>query len=238
MALLTVNGLAVIRGSLRLPRVGVWSADLIVDSQSPLSGPVTVSTDDGSFSLKGVAYRDGVYQSTLSMRVIGGAGGLAPAPGGLGSNVAPKLYQGCTLGLALTDILTTCGETLSSTADPNVLSIFLKKWVRNASSGKQAIARLLDNIATNWRILSDGTFWVGTDTYPAAPNVQFDVVDRHFGEGRVVIGSDRPFLFPGTMISFTVSGNQAIENVSYVEHVIEPDRIRAEVWFERSGDQS
>lgn len=238
MSLLTVNGFPIIKGSIRLPRVGVWSADVHVDTQTAVSGPVTVTTDDGSFSLKGVAYRSGIFQSTLSMRIIGGAGGLSPAPGGVDAPLPPKHYQGCVLKLVLSDILTACGETLSTTADTTILNLFLKNWVRLAGPGKLAVSRLLDSIATSWRILGDGTFWVGTDTYPAAPNTQFDVLERNFGEGRILIGTARPFLFPGTTLTITISGTQSIQNVSNVVHEIYQDRIRTEVWFERSGVQS
>lgn len=242
MAILTLNGAPVIKGTIRLPRVGVWNADLTLDTASPISGPVTLATADGAFSLAGTGYREGVFLGTLSLRAIGGAGGLSSAPGGIGKAIPAKFYQGATLGLVLGDILSACGERLSATADKAVTGLVLRKWVRLAGTGKQAIARLLDNVATSWRILPDGTFWVGTDTFPAAPSTQFDVVERHFGEGRIVIGASQPFLFPGTLLTLplgvSTSASALTQNVSYVTYDIRADHIRAEVWFERTTLQS
>lgn len=238
MALLTLNGVPIIRGNIRMPRVGVWNADLTLDSTTAITGPVTLATADGAFSLAGTAYREGVFLGTLSLRVIGGAGGLSVAPGGLGKLLPAKYYQGATLGLVLSDTLTSCGEKLSAKSDAAVTGLFLTKWTRLAGTGKQAIARMLDNIATSWRVLADGTVWVGTDTYPAAPNSQFDVLERHFGEGRIVIGVQQPFLMPGTLLTISSSATSGTQNVSTVTYDIRPDKIRAEVWFERAGLQS
>ena len=87
-------------------------------------------------------------------------------------------------------------------------------------------------------MLPNGQLWVGTDTYPAAPTTKFDLLERHWGEGRVVVGSSQPFVSPGTLLTMTVDGSTASENVSNVVHSIRGDQIRSEVWFERSGVQS
>lgn len=240
MALLTVNGFPLIKGEIRLPRVGVWSADLKIDTLSTVGvgGAVTIASTDGKFSYAGVAYREGIYTNTLTMRVIGGAGGLSPAPGGIGSVLPAKFYQGTSIGTVLSDILTACGETLAPSSDQTVLGTGLTKWTRIQGSGKRAIQHLFDNVATSWRTLPDGTFWVGTDTYPPAPSTPFDLLDRHFGEGRVIVGSQQPFVSPGTLLTMIVDGTAATENVSNVTHMIEGDRLRSEVWFERSGVQT
>lgn len=240
MALLTVNGHALIRGEIRLPRVGVWSADLKIDTLTTfgVGGPVTIASADGKFSLKGVAYREGIYTNTLTMRAIGGAGGLAPPPGGVGQNLPAKAYRGTSLGLVVGDMLQACGEQLSQTSDPSVLAIPLARWTRIAGPGKRALAQLLSTVATSWRTLPDGTVWIGTDTYPPAPRTQFDLLDRHFGDGLVVIGSQQPFASPGTLVTLSVAGVTFTENVSNVVHRFHDDSIRSELWFERSGTQS
>ncbi len=240
MALLTVNNFALIEGELRLPRVGVWSADLKVDTTNTvgIGGAVTIASADGKFSYSGVAYREGVYTNTLTMRVIGGNGGLAPPPAGVGQLLTPKFYQNVTLELVLTDILTACGERLASSSDPSVLSIFLPKWTRTAVSGKRALQALFRTIATSWRTLPDGSFWVGTDSYPQAPATKFDLLERHFGEGRVTIASEQPFVTPGTLLPITIDGVTLNESVSNVVHHVRGEQIRSEVWFERSGVES
>lgn len=219
---------AILRGSIYLPRVGVWHADLTVDAFAPITGAVTIATDDGSFKLAGTVYRSGIWQDTLVLRVVGGAGGL-------GTVVGPFAYQGAPLSVVLQAILAACGEKLSATSDASLLSTELDAWSVLGGSGKAAVACLLDPLGTSWRILADGTFWVGADTYPAAPTVDFDVLDRHFDEARIVIGSERPFLFPGTTLTLPASATGGPQQVSYVVHEIQAASIRAEVWFEQAG---
>ena len=72
--MITINGLPILTGNIRLPRVGVGMAELQVDTQNAVQGPCTIATDDGSFTFKGQAFRSGIFTGTLSLRVIlGGA---------------------------------------------------------------------------------------------------------------------------------------------------------------------
>jgi len=235
MGLLNVNGFPVIRGSIRRPRIGVWNADLVVDCTTEISGAVTLETEDGAFSLAGVAYREGVFQATLSMKVIGGAGRLSVPPGGIGSPISPKSYQGATVRLVLNDIMAACGETLSSTSDAATLGAVLRRWVVTAGSGKDALARLLEQFSgISWRVLADGSVWVGPETWPSAPTTQFDIVERHFGEGRIIIGSQQPWLMPGTKLTISSSSTAGTQYVDYVVDDISPEKIRSEVFFTRT----
>lgn len=227
MSLLTINAAPIIKGAIYMPRVGIWHADMTIDQAAGITGAVTIATADGSFSLAGTVIRQGIFQDTLSMRILGGAGGLVE------SRILPaKSYQSSTIGTILTDTLRACGETLSPRSDRGVLGTVQAKWTRIAGNGKRAIARLLQDVGASWRMLADGSVWVGVDTYPAAPDVQFDVIDRWFGDGRIVIGSHQPFLFPGTTLTISSSATQGAQRVSYVTHEIEAGSVTAEVWFE------
>ena len=234
MALLTLNGYDVIRGTIRTPRIGVWNADLVVDTEDSITGPVTLATADGALSLSGTAFREGVFQQTLSMRVVGGAAGLSEPPGGIGVQLEPKSYQGVALGLVLGDILRSCGETLDPSSDQGTLNAFLSRWVVMAGPAKEALARLLDPFDVSWRTRPSGSLWVGPETWPPAAPVAFDVLERHYGEGRVVIGSEAPWLLPGVTIDVSVDGSQAPQRVSATVHEIGSARIRTEVWLEPS----
>jgi len=235
MGLINVNGFPIIRGSIRRPRIGVWNADLVVDCTSDISGAVTIATEDGAFSLAGVAYRMGVFQATLSMKVIGGTGRLSIPPGGIGTSISPKSYQGATARLVVNDILAACGETLAATSDAATLNTVLRRWVVTAGSGKDALARLLEQFQDiSWRVLADGTVWIGSETWPSAPTTQFDILERHFGEGRILIGSQQPWLMPGTKITISSSSTAGTQYVDYVVDDISPEKIRSEVYFTRT----
>lgn len=242
VALLTITGAGtppanVIRATIFLPRVGVWHADLTVDASTALTGTVTIATADGSFSLTGTVQRDGVFQQTLSMRIVGGAGGLADFT----KTVPPKAFQNVALQLPLTYVLASVGESLAPAgvapgqSDPGVLATFLRFWCVTKGTATQALQRLLDPIATSWRVLPNGQVWVGTDTFPSAPNVQFDVLERHFSEGRIVIGCEEPFLLPGTSLTLSASATQGVQPVSYVVHEVHAESVRTEAWFGTGG---
>ena len=235
MGLLNCNDLSVISGTIRLPRLGVWNADLVVDSADSITGPVELSTAYGAFSLQGTAYRSGSYQQTVSVRVLGGAGGLSTPPGGIGSVLTPKFYQGATVRLVLGDILAACGETLSTTSDTTTLATVLKRWVVMGGSGKDALARLFEPYDVVWRVLSDGKLWVGAEKWSPAPTTQFDVMTRKHEEGRAVIASEAPWLLPGVTLTMPAGAGGGTEQVSYVAWTIESTKIRADVWFERAA---
>lgn len=238
MSLLTITSAGtppaiVIRARIFLPRVGVWHADLTVDKPNALTGTVTIATADGSFSLTGTVQRNGIFQQTLSMRVVGGAGGLA----NFAKTIQPKAFAGVTLQLPLAYILSSVGESLAPSgvapgqSDPGVLATVLRFWCVTQGTAKQALQRLLDPIATSWRMLPNGTVWVGTDTFPPAPNVHFDVVERHFAEGVIMIGCEKPFLMPGTSITIGASATAGVQPVSYVVHDVNAGSVRTEAWL-------
>ena len=55
MPLITVNDFALLRGEIRMPRNGVMNGDLVIDTPTDISGPVTIKSDDGLFKLVGMA---------------------------------------------------------------------------------------------------------------------------------------------------------------------------------------
>jgi hypothetical protein len=57
VSLVTVNGTPCVRATIRIPRIGVWFADLAVDVAKTISGPVTISVCDGALELRARAAR-------------------------------------------------------------------------------------------------------------------------------------------------------------------------------------
>jgi hypothetical protein len=234
------NDIPIIRGALHQPRVGEWSADLLVDSDQIPTGFVTLSADGGTWSLKGTAFRLGVFVGTVSLRVVGGAAGLSPPPAGQGKILPAKQYRGVTLRNILRDLCAATGETLSADSATSPLGQLVQSWTRMPGSGKSALRVLLDQYGLDWRILSDGTLWVGTDSWPDAPAHEFNVLGRAFAEGRIQIGYDRPFLMPGTVLTLPLSavgGNAATQrqNVEYLDTDILPGSLRSEVYFDHAA---
>jgi hypothetical protein len=113
-------GLQVVSGSLMIPLVGAWTADLSLASDQPVTGQVAVVI--GNLTLLGTVYRSDVYGGQVHARIVGGYGGWrtqAP-PQGYGSGT------GLMLSTVLSDLAGTVGEQLNVVADTNIGSAFAR----------------------------------------------------------------------------------------------------------------
>ena len=228
MGLVTANGFDAIETRLTVPRTGAWHADLIVDNPTALTGQVTLVIDanDGSpQTLIGTAIpaRTGAFVDTAHVRVIAGAGGL-------GASATPKHYNGVSVSVVLGDLLAAAGETLSSTADQTVLSTGLDAFTATAAPIGTLITLLLAAAApgASWRMLADGTLWVGTDTFPAQTidaslyQIREDAAETN----SMHILVDAPLPLVGT----TFDGRQVSATEAHVGQ--EGDGVSMTVWFE------
>lgn len=230
MALVTANGVAVISGQVIRPLVGVWTADLVID-QSDSSGftagsKVTISAD-GGYTLKGVVdqNRTGTFLDAVHVRVIGGAGGLDKA-----ASARSYVQPGAFVRDVLNGLCSDAGETLSSTVDASFLGTNLTAWsVIGGNSVKRNLRALLDIVAPtlSLRILSDGTLWIGSETWPST-SVVFDVMNQDPKDGSFQIGVDSPFVEPGMNLP-------DVGNVAQVMDTIEAGRLRSRVWVNFPG---
>ncbi len=221
--MLTINGHDVFGGQLGFPRQGVWHASLRADA-TDLQGAVAIVVDEKT-TLRGTVRRGGDWQETDAILVYGGAGRL-------GTRTTPKHYVGTTVGLLLADLLRNVGETLSPTSEQAVLSQGLPAWTVVKMATSAAISRLLE-VATPgaaWRILPDGTLWVGRETWPDSglDETTAVTISEEPEKGEATLALDSLTLMPGTLFGG--------RRVSYVEHVIGSPTVRTWVQFEKPGD--
>lgn len=225
MSDLLANNVRVLSGRIQLPRVGAWIADLALDTEDtgPFLGAVTITAPAGDLELRGWAMRPRLVEGHVEVRIVGGRGGLA-------KNVTPRHYRNVTLQLALSDALGEGLETLSTSVAASIREQLLPAWTRRAQTVGGAIAMLAGFAGAGWRVLPDGTVWVGTETWSDV-DVDHDLLVET-QEDLVEIASDTipASLVPGT----TFRGAR----VSVVEHVIESQRVRTVVTFERAGASS
>lgn len=219
MSLATANGVPVIRAVLALPRVGAWHADLEIDSEdaSPFGTQIALSIGDGALSFQGSARRGGAYGGRVLVRMVGGAGGL-------GKVLDSKAYRQIPARIPLSDILDGAGEKLSGTADSGALGTELPFWSRPKGIAGIALANLLAELSATWRVLADGTIWVGSETWPAATVSNVTVTHEAPDDGRIDFGSDLPSLLPGTTFRD--------RKVSRAVHHLDAKRVSTECWFE------
>lgn len=226
MALLTVGGFGLVSGTIRLPRVGGWWMDCEVGTDEPIAGSVVVASDIG-LSLKGFVHRGKASNHKQEMRIVGGAGGL-------GKLVVPKHYTDPSVGTVLSDLLAGAGETLSPTTSPSILGVRLDNWTTVPVPTGKAIADLVSHcpFGTMWRVLPDGTVWLGAETWPTVDSEEIRDISNDDAAGSVELGMAAPTLRPGV----TLNGRK----LDYVEHRIEERTIRTTVWLldELMGDES
>jgi hypothetical protein len=90
------------------------------------------------------------------------------------------------------------------------------------------LTRLLAPLAqaVTWRVLPDGTIWAGPETWPDSglTTDDYQILDEDPREGTALLGVEAPVLLPGTAL--------AGRRVSYVEHLINAEGVRSNVWFE------
>ncbi len=186
-----VNGAHwVTSAEIRMPRVGAFHFDGETDDEETLSGPITLIEEGITFV--GTVIRSKPFGGRTRFRAVGGKGGL--------SKVLPARAYATgviKISLVLADILRECGETLSQTSDQEILGTQLPKWHREAGAASHALVQLLDDVGASWRVLRDGTIWVGKDSYPEL-SVTHTLIDEDWCTGVTTIAPDAPDLTPGT----------------------------------------
>jgi hypothetical protein len=224
-AYVTANGVPAVTADITRPRLGAWHADLRIDAAKAdrFEGPIEIIVAD-SLHLQGTAHRVGVHHESVFVRVVGGAGGL-------GTMLEPRAWRNVPLSLALSDVLDAAGETLSPTSDAGALQTLLPYWTRPAQLAGAEIGALFQvSGAQSWRVLSDGTIWIGSEGWPRA-SLAFQEVEFEPELGRLTFGADVPSLNPGD--TFVASGESYDgSHVSTVRHLVTANLIRHFAWFE------
>lgn len=223
MSSITVNGASALRGEITIPRTGAWTANVSLPRLSEavaIAGPVTVAI--GSVTLHGVVVRSGENVGEIWARLQGGAGGL-------GKPVSAKTYRGVPARLAISEMLTEAGETLSPTSDADVLATMLQFWSRRQQTAGMALASVLETLGRpGWRVLPDGSVRVGGDAWVASRLTDYTYESNSPQAGFVDLLAVDPVVFPGEVFRD--------RPVSQVVHRFEGRRLRTRVWFEDSQD--
>jgi hypothetical protein len=211
-----LNGFTVVRGTLAMPRIGVWSARLTLDADDLPRGPATLAIGDPPVTLTATVVRPALQGAAAEVLLVGGAGGFSKI-------IPPKDYQDVPLRVVLADLLSEAGERLSPSSDPNLGSLHLPRWTRMGGPARDAIVQLAETLGVSWRVLPDGTTYVGRETYPTSPS-KGEVLERVSEEDLMIVATESVDILPGE----TFEGRR----VSYVEYAISPASIRSTLWLE------
>lgn len=144
----TLDGERILTGSVTVPRVGAWVADVSLAMSASVSGRVALVV--GSLSLVGSIVRAGTYGGSRAYRIVGGAGGWRKP-------LQARAYAsagGVSSSMVIGDAASETGETVAVTA-PVYLGTSYVRFAGVAS-------RVLASIAPDWWIDASGVTQVGT----------------------------------------------------------------------------
>lgn len=213
---ISVNDKPAMSGRVTMPRYGAWHATFMVDTDAvaDVTGACSIAIEGGA-TLTGTSYRVGDFEGRVSVWIVGGAAKLPTA-------LVGKFYDAAPVRTILADIATESGEAIAATADVATLATLLPRWMRCAGTAGRCLATLTTVLGVPWRMLDDGTIWVGPESY-AAYTGEYDLMDTDPVCDRITIADETCGLRPG----MTIEGR----NVSYVEHVLTDETIRTEAYL-------
>jgi hypothetical protein len=195
-------------GTVTLPRTGVWLADLVVNAQDEL--PDLVVLDLGDVEMPSAVARAELVGGVTHVRLVGGSGGI-------GDTARPKHYHRPLVRHVLADLLRDAGERLATTATQSVLTTELEAWTTLALPTGSMLAALCQVVGNgaNWRVLADGTVWMGVETWPDS-GIDARTIESDGANAATMVGTDIPGLWPGTML-----GDRRVD---VVRHDLDADR--------------
>ncbi|MDD5245468.1 MAG: hypothetical protein PHU49_15780 [Syntrophorhabdaceae bacterium] len=215
------NDLQVLKAEITLPKSGPWVAKIEANGDTALSGTVTIDFADGSMQLVGTVPTGAceAYADRVLARIVGGAAGLQTTVGG-------KAYRQATAGLIIGDLLREAGEMLSTTSSATALATVFPHWVRLQNPAQRELALLIRRLGVGWRVLADGTVWVGTDAWAESALVtpNYHLIENIKQEARAKIVADVPCVFPGeTFLE---------QHIATVEHFLDGAKLTTMVHFD------
>ena len=149
---------------------------------------------------------------------MGGGGGLA------GIAVA-KSFQNISAKVVLQDALGAANEQLSSVADNPTVSTQLPGWTRLAAPYFEDLQAMAAYLGVPWRVLNDGTVWLGPETWPTSKVSGYTVKVWKPEELFAVMSSPTDCsIWPGTIWEGM--------NVDNIEHHFAADKLLTRVVFQ------
>lgn len=163
MADCSISGRSIVKGKLLAKRRGVWRCylDEIAGTEALSVGSVVTLSWLGT-SCTGTVLRSGAADTTVDAVIVGGRADhakLLPA--------AMYDYQ-LPVSMVLSRILRDGGEQQSSKIEASILGKTLTRYVRSAGTIGDQLDQLADTIGATWRVLLDGSVWIGVDSWTAA----------------------------------------------------------------------
>lgn len=219
--MISLDGTALVSLVLRLPFVGVWTADVEVPATTAPVGAVTLTADTGE-TFRGAVLSGGLSAGVWRGVLVGGAGGLRRA-------LDPTHYHGATAADVVLDALSLAGEARAP-GGADLSAIALQRWVRRAQSAARTVADVAQLAAVPWRVLADGTVWIGADAWDDATPADLSVVAEHRADGRYELAGATLGLRPGATTTLRLADEDLGVRLVDVVHRLGPAGLTTTVW--------
>lgn len=187
----TIRGKDVVGGELTLPLLGVGTASLDVNATDlPLGAAQLVYSVGGkATTYAGTIVESNAFGGRVKVRFVLGAGKLG--------NELPALGYGANVPAAtvVRDVVVSAGETLADGVSAELVDLVLPTWHRAKGTGNRALQTLAEHLGIGFRLLANGTVWLGKETWP-----QFTAPFEEKGpdeNGVAVYAPKAPDLVPG-----------------------------------------
>lgn len=222
----TGEELDVMSADILFPHIGNWSAHLsFVGSEEKVEGPCVLTVYDQDFTAYAIPEKSGDSEGRFYAMLIGGKGNLS-------TSISSKMYNyQISASLVISEILSEVGEVLSPTSSPSFLNKLLPSFTRLAGSASIQISRLVDVAGGVWRVLPDGSVFVGTDSFSTLNNFDYIVEYEDPTRGLVQLSANVSTILPGARFPISSYNSLSEQKIGCVRYLIEPDRSRTTVWF-------
>lgn len=209
----SVNNVRAVECAILIPRYGLWTADIKLDTATDLAGNVTLIL--GGLTLKGHVFRASAYQGAVRARIVAGAGGWQ-------KTLKARSYQhdaGVKLSNVVTDAANECGEKVTITKDKTVGPNFVRP--------EDQAGHVLNMLAPRGFFAGDDGIVTVGDRATGAVKSQFVTQNYNGATGIVTVASDFPQDWkPDKTFSSPTIGQKLI---SSVYHVAKGSSLRTEL---------
>ena len=216
------GGLPLLSAKISMALVGAWHADVQADAdagdiETNSDGTVTLLVDGVRFV--GTVTRSTVIAGRLKAQVVGGRGGI-------NGELDVAHYVNTSVMAVIRDILADAGEVLSDTTNTATIAVELSSWERVRAPASRALTRICDAAGLIWRVLADGSVWVGQESFPAS-DVEHVLIDEDWAAGLIEIAPEAPDLTPGVTLRD--------QQIRYVVHEVRRSGLRTHAYLESPG---
>ncbi len=221
MGFASVNDAPIVRGEWTLPRVGLWHANIELDTDNAPRGEVTMRW--GNEAWVGTIRRSACDSGSCRVLIVGGVGDL-------GMETKAQGFRDAKVSAILDHILGAAGQTRSMRVDKGLLERKMPWFAVLKQSAGRALVHVSQSLDLSWRLEADGSLWVGEETWPEAEinEDDLDLIASHGASGTIHLRMLRPAIWPGT----TWQGAR----VSRVEHHMDAGDISSRVYLEGASE--